>query len=108
MSGSDDKKIKIWKDNINIKTIGEHKNSIRSLCQINDDYFGSGCFDCTIKIWEIYTWECVQTLIGHNSNIICLISLNYNNKVNSQQIKNPALIASCSNDKTVKIWEETN
>ena len=108
VSGSDDKKIKIWKDNINIKTIGEHKNSIRSLCQINDDYFASGSFDSTIKIWEIYTWECVQTLIGHNSNIICLISLNYNNKINSEQMNNPALLASCSNDKTVKIWEETN
>ena len=107
ISGSDDKKIKIWQNNINIRTLSDHSNSIRSLCQINSLYFGSGSFDCTIKIWNINTWECVQTLIGHNSNIICLISLNNSNKQNSQ-IKNPSLIASCSNDKTVKIWEETN
>ena len=107
ISGSDDKKIKIWKDNINIKTLSDHNNSIRSLCQINSLYFGSGSFDSTIKIWSINTWECVQTLNGHNSNIICLISLNNNNKQKGQ-IKNPSLIASCSNDKTVKIWEETN
>lgn len=107
ISGSDDKTIKIWQNNINIKTITEHKNSIRSLSQINNYYFGSGSFDCTIKIWKINTWECIQTLIGHNSNIICLISLNNSVKQNSLD-KHLALIASCSNDKTVKIWEETN
>ena len=108
ISGSDDKTIKIWKDYNNIKTIEEHDNSIRSLCQINKNYFASGSFDCSIKIWDINTWECIQTLIGHDSNIICVISLNNNNQKNPNlnYIKKPLLIASCSNDKTIKIWEE--
>ena len=111
VSGSDDKSIKLWKNNYNIRTIVEHTNSIRSLCQINKKYFASGSFDFTIKIWEINSWECVQTLVGHDSNIICVISLNNNNYKRKEQIeylKRPFLIASCSNDKTIKIWEDNN
>ena len=108
VSGSDDKSIKLWKDNINIKTLQGHNNSIRGLCQINENFFASGSFDFSIKIWEINTWECIQTLVGHDSNIICVISL-YNNINKSKNhgdnyIKKPLLIASCSNDKTIKIW----
>jgi WD40 repeat protein len=112
VSGSDDKSIKLWKDNINIKTLQGHNNSIRGLCQINENFFASGSFDFSIKIWEINTWECIQTLVGHDSNIICVISLNNNiNKsknLGDNYIKRPLLIASCSNDKTIKIWEEEN
>ena len=109
VSGSDDKSIKLWKDNFNIKTIFGHTNSVRSFCQINSSYFASGSFDSTIKIWEINTWVCVQTLEGHESNIICIITLKYsNNKQNNKKnySKNTSLIASCSNDKTIKIWEQ--
>ena len=98
MSGSDDKTIKLWKNNINIETLEGHTNSIRTICKINEKYFASGSFDCTIKIWEINSWKCVQTLYGHESNIICLITLN-------KHSSNNYIIASCSNDKTIKIWE---
>ena len=80
MTGSDDKTIKLWKNEINFKTLEEHAHSVRTFCQINKSYFASGSFDYTIKIWEIDSWKCVQTLYGHELNIICLISLKYQNE----------------------------
>lgn len=104
LSGSDDYTIKLWKDYYNINTLKGHSNSIRALCQINDNYFASGSFDSTIKIWEINSWKCILTLYGHESNIICLISLNNKNEdINNYSKIN--YIASSSNDKTIKIWE---
>ena len=103
LSGSDDYTIKLWKDFYNIKTLEGHSNSVRALCQINEDFFASGSFDSIIKIWEINSWKCIMTLYGHESNIICLISLNYrNDDINNSKIN---YLASCSNDKTIKIWE---
>ena len=98
LTGSDDKTIKLWENYINIGTLEGHTHSVRTFCQINNKFFASGSFDCTIKIWEINKWKCVQTLYGHESNIICLITLN-------SRISNNYIIASCSNDKTIKIWE---
>ena len=103
LSGSDDKTIRLWKDKKQISVLKGHEQSVRAFCQINSSYFASGGFDNIIKIWEIKTLKCVQNLIGHKSNIICLIILkNYNNDNNNQNS-----ICSSSNDKTIKIWEGT-
>ena len=72
-------------------------NPVRTFCQIDENHFASGSFDKTIKIWEINTWKCVQTLEGHTGNIIGIINL----KMDGKQA-----IASCSNDKSIKIWEK--
>ena len=98
LSGSDDNTIKLWENFINIKTLKKHTHSVRTFCQINKNYFASGSFDCTIKIWEISKWICLKTLVGHNSNIINLISLKYNNSHYKS-------IASCSNDRSIRIWD---
>ena len=100
LSGSDDNTIKIWKNYMHIKTLQEHTHSVRTICQINDNYFASGSFDSKIRIWEIDTWKCVQILFGHSMNIICIISLKCKNRNNNNNC-----IASCSNDRTIKIWE---
>ena len=105
VTGSDDKTIKLWKNEINFKTLEEHAHSVRTFCQINERIFASGSFDYTIKIWEIDTWKCLQTLYGHELNIICLISLKHQNENGNNDNGNKELIASCSNDKTIKIWQ---
>ena len=105
VTGSDDKTIKLWKNEINFKTLEEHAHSVRTFCQINKSYFASGSFDYTIPIWEIDSWKCFHTLYGRELNIICLISLKYQNENDYEKNDYNELIASCSNDKTIKIWK---
>ena len=103
VSGSDDKSIKLWKYNTKenkydlFKTLLGHDHSVRTLCQIDDNHFASGSFDCTIKIWEINSWNCIETLTGHSSIIIWMININFKGK---------NIIASCSDDKSIKLWEK--
>ena len=104
VTGSDDKTIKLWENEFNFKTLEEHAHSVRTFCQINKKYFASGSFDYTIKIWEIDTWTCVQTLYGHELNIICLVALKHQNENGNEENGSNELIASCSNDKSIKIW----
>ena len=59
----------------------------------DNNYIATGSEDKTVKIWNILTCECVNTLEGHRSYIKSIIVL--------QDIK---LIASASHDCTIKIW----
>ena len=88
LTGSDDKKIGIWNENYeNIKLLDEHKHSVRTLCQINEKYFASGSFDKTIKIWDLDNKICVQTLEGHESNVINVIKYDENILISCSTIK---------------------
>ena len=97
LSGDDDSKIIIWKNNEIFKILEGHKKEIRTLCQIDDNHFASGSIDNTIKIWNYKSLKCLQTLEskdkGHNSNVTNIIKLEKNK------------FASSSNDKTIKLWE---
>ena len=68
---------------------------MRTLCQINDKYFASGSFDRTIKIWDLENKNSIQTLVGHESNVINVIKYDEN------------ILISCSNDNSIKIWNNS-
>ena len=55
----------------------------------------SGSSDDTIKIWNITTGECLETLEGHSDIISSIIKINRD------------IIVSGSYDKSIKIWELT-
>ena len=49
--------------------------------------------DRSIKLRDLNTSQCINTLIGHTKEVRCLIQLNDN------------MIASCSFDKRIKLWD---
>ncbi len=50
--------------------------------------------DKTIKIWDLDTFKCSKTLVGHK-NIIWKV----------EKLKNNQQILSCSSDRTIKLWD---
>ena len=66
---------------------------INALCVLPGNKLASGSADNTIKIWDIVTGKCEQTLEGHQDFVrsICILPKNK--------------LASCSIDKTIKIWD---
>lgn len=55
----------------------------------------SGSHDYYLKLWDAATGECVQTLEGHTSYVLCIAAL-----PNCD-------IVSGSADRTLKVWEDT-
>ena len=49
--------------------------------------------DKNIKIWSIYTFECIKILAGHS------------NTINSLEATANGRLISCSTDKSVKLWQ---
>ena len=90
-----EKSISIWKNQQTIAYLSEHQKDVRDLCIIDKNYFASASFDNTIKIWNMNTFTCEQTLEGHTSNVINVIKL-----------KGSDDLASCSSDQTIKIWKK--
>jgi WD40 repeat protein len=73
-----------------------HSKSVRTICQINNNFFASGSFDKTIKIWDIFNFTCVHTIYAHKDLILTIIR------------RSNGEIISCSNDHEIKIWRQIN
>ena len=99
-SGSYDRTIKIWDANkfVCLKTLAVHLFGVESLKMLPSNRLASGSFDfdADIKIWNIESGECLQTLYGSSDGINgIVIYLPY------------PYILSCSNDSTIKVWDLT-
>jgi len=46
-----------------------HKACIKSIVAIGDHVY-TGCWDYTVKQWDIHTGECLHTYVGHTQDII--------------------------------------
>lgn len=92
ISGSRDKQILVWKDFRIQNRITIHSAVILSLCRLNDHTFASGSGDNTIKIAAL-DGTVLQTFTGHTNWVWKIVELNQN------------VLASCSEDGSIQIWD---
>jgi len=93
LSCDDNKSLIIWK-NFNLNKSIKCNYEYRNLCQIDDNCLACAAFNNVIDLLDLNNYKKYYTLKGHNSNVICVIKLKDNK------------LASCSLDKTIKIWEQ--
>lgn len=86
--------ILLWRiDGEKIKTLGGHTGCVKVAFSPDNTLLASGA-DKEIKLWSVQTWEVLRTLNAHEG-VIRGIVFSPDGK----------LIASCSDDNTVKVWE---
>eukprot|EP00842_Homolaphlyctis_polyrhiza_P003176 jgi/Hompol1/385/HPOL_005305-RA len=121
-----------WRDgNYVARNFAGHEEAIYCL-QFDEDKIISGSRDDSIKIWDMKTGACRNTLYGHAASVLCL---QYNDRIlvsgssdaniivwdlatgsiirrltgHLESILNlqfdESVIVSCSKDKTIKVWQ---
>lgn len=93
VSGSCDKKIKVWDiDRLKcIKTLTEHIGGIVKLFELSNGPMVSGSIDASLRVWNPSNWKSYP-LLGHEQTIESITEVRLN------------IIASCSLDKTCRVW----
>ncbi|CAL4958687.1 unnamed protein product [Urochloa decumbens] len=95
-AGTGDGRIMAWKfpskesNNEPMAILSGHQRAVISL-SISTTRLYSGSLDKTIKVWDLTTLQCVQTLSDHKAAVTSVLC--WNDK-----------LLSCSLDKTVKVW----
>ncbi|KAL7930204.1 hypothetical protein V8C35DRAFT_324624 [Trichoderma chlorosporum] len=111
-SGSLDCTIRLWRTDTGecIKTLKGHHRSITSVVfSHNSLHIASGSDDCTIRLWRAATGECIKTLEGHSDYILSATLKGHVSHIWSVAFShNSSLIASGSNDKTIRLWSTDN
>ena len=90
---SDERTLIIWKNFGLFKSIN-CRSDYRNFCQIDDNCLACASKDNSIDLMDLNNYQIYDFLKGHYSNVICVIKLKDNK------------LASCSLDKTIKIWEQ--
>ena len=106
LSGAKDRNIRLWKDNHESSVITGHVGSITSLAASKSGrkklknaktrVFASGSDDKTVKLWEYQengAISCKWTIQAHEDDIS---GMDFS--------PNDAFLATCSADKTIKLW----
>ena len=98
LSASRDKTIKLWDaiGGVCIFTFTGHDNWVRNLCEhSNGKYIVSCSDDKSIRLWDLKTGLCQKKLLNAHEKFVVAVSM-------SPKCK---MLASGSNDLTIKIWD---
>uniref|UniRef100_F6YRU1 Apoptotic peptidase activating factor 1 n=1 Tax=Macaca mulatta TaxID=9544 RepID=F6YRU1_MACMU len=97
-----DKKVKIWNSVTGelVHTYDEHSEQVNCCHFTNSSHhllLATGSSDCFLKLWDLNQEECRNTMFGHTNSVNhCRFS------------PDDKLLASCSADGTLKIWDVTS
>ena len=85
-----------------------HTNQVYSVAfSPNNAIIISASYDFTIKVWNASTYELITTLLGNGIIISCVNTILLGHTDALYQVKfspDGTKIISCSNDKTLKLW----
>ena len=87
-------KIRIWNADLKCVQTIQTRDKIKRLLAIPcRNQVVSGDFEGTIRVWDVFTGKCMQTLLGHTDSITCLLF-----------VPNGGHLASGSRDTSIRIW----
>ncbi|KAL6004691.1 hypothetical protein ACLOJK_005246 [Asimina triloba] len=98
-AGSQDGSILVWKFNVGSSfepaaTLLGHNLTVVSLIVGGAQRLYSASMDNTIRVWDLGTFQCLQTLTDHTSVVMSLLCWDQ-------------FLLSCSLDQTIKVWAAT-
>ena len=74
-------------------TLRGHSSVVNQVCDLHNGNNISVSVDCTLKVWDPASWECVATLEGHYNVVTsCCVLANGN-------------VVTASYDQTLKFWD---
>lgn len=92
--------------------LGGHTDSILSICLSPDGrVLASSSYDKTIRLWDVESWRELnggEPLLGHDGKVWCVafhpIQDETKDDDNNLTTGSGAILASCSEDETVRLW----
>ena len=78
-----------------IKTIEAHDEKIVCIIELSSGKIATGSYDCKIKIWNLYNYECEKS-INENGYVFCLLEFEKN------------MLLSGTNENSIQLWDINN
>ncbi|KAK4532543.1 hypothetical protein CCYA_CCYA12G3400 [Cyanidiococcus yangmingshanensis] len=96
-SGSWDRTVRLWKHGQSLQTLEGHQASVWALLFLSETKLLSASADRTIRLWDIRTGQCEQSLQGHSDAVRALALIHTSAR--------PAeCFASAGNDGSILAW----
>lgn len=114
VSASGDKRVGVWNSSGQKTFVSGHTDVVRSCTILEGGMFATGSADNTICIRDLQG-NVIRTLVGHEHFIFCVASgtrltsnIDGDGSFSHELVCRGDLIASCSEDCTVRVWQQSH